>query len=74
MENEWFVSAELVKQWRWRCLEEDILVPGYDLCVANPGSGRLVHLAEGSVEAVRRDDLRHGCGGRVLPVTPLEAK
>jgi hypothetical protein len=72
MENEWSVSVELVRQWRWRCLEEGILVPGSDLCVVNPRSGQLVRLAETRVNAVPRGELRHTCGGRVLPVTSLE--
>jgi hypothetical protein len=74
MENEWSVAVELVQQWRWRCLEERILVPGSDLCLVNPESGRLMRLAERRVDAVPRHDLRHSCGAGVLPVTPLEAE
>lgn len=72
--DEWRVSVELVQQWRWRCLEEGILVPGSELCVASPGSGRMVGLTESGGDSVPRNELRHGCGSRVLPVTPLEAK
>jgi hypothetical protein len=74
METEWMVSAELIQQWRWRCLKDGTLIAGCDLCVAIPGSIRLVPLGERRVEAVQRHDLRHDCGGCVLPIAPLEVK
>lgn len=73
MSNRWSIPVELVREWRWRCLDEDILVPGCDLCVANPDSELLVLLAESLANEVERDDLRHTCGGLVTPVAPLKA-
>lgn len=72
--DEWSLSIELVQQWRWRCLKEGMLVPGSELCIANPDSGRMTRLTESGGDVVPRSELRHHCGSRVLPVTPLEAK
>ncbi len=47
------------------------MLPGPDLHVAANGTG-LAPLPDGEADAVLRDDLRHGCGGRVVPVTPME--
>jgi hypothetical protein len=67
----WSIPAELIRHWRWRCLDEGILVPGGDLCVVSPRNGGLTPLAKDRAGAVARHDLRHTCGGRVIPVVPL---
>jgi hypothetical protein len=74
MTTEWTVSVEVVRQWRWRCLADGALVPGFDLYLANPESGRLGPLPKGDLDPVQRHDLRHNCGGLVTPVTPLKAE
>lgn len=71
--DNWSIPSELIRRWRWRCLDEDILVAGSDLCVANSESGRLVPMAQRNGNPVERHDLRHGCGGHVIPVVPLKA-
>jgi hypothetical protein len=71
--DNWSIPGELIRLWLWRCLDENILVPGCDLCVVNRDSGLLVRLAESHANAVARHDLRHTCGGRVIPVVPLKA-
>lgn len=70
----WSIKAELVRNWRWRCLDEDILVPGSELCIVNSNNGLLVRLADSGATQVERDDLRHACGGPVVPVAPLKAE
>ena len=40
MTSEWTVLIEVVRQWRWRCLENGTVVPGLELCVTNLGSGQ----------------------------------
>ena len=68
----WGVEVQLVRKWLWRCLDEDILVPGYELCILDPCRGPLVHLPERGASRVERNDLRHTCGGPVVPVVPLK--
>jgi hypothetical protein len=72
MSGGWSIDVELACKWSWRCLDEDILVPGRELRVADPESGGLVRLTESGANRVERDDLRHTCGGPVIPVVPLK--
>ncbi len=69
--DSWSVSGELIRRWRWRCLDEDVLVTGIDLCLLDPGSGLLLSLGETHACCVARHSLRHSCGGLVIPVAPL---
>jgi hypothetical protein len=70
----WSIATVLVQRWTWRCLSEDIVVPGSELCVATPDSGHLVGLAESGQTSVDQDQLRHRCGSQVRPVTLIEEK
>lgn len=72
MANDWIISVELVRQWRWRCVAERLVVPGSALCLADSGDGHLVPLADTAADIVARESLRHACGSEVIPVTPLQ--
>ena len=75
MERIWNIATELVQQWTWRCLSEDIVVPGSELCVAIPDSScHLIGLAKAGRTSVDQDQLRHRCGSQVCPVTFSEDK
>lgn len=71
MTSEWSISVPLILGWRWRCVNEGVVVPGSVLHVAEFGNGRLKPLVEIGLDQVSRNDLRHRCGSRVVPLAPL---
>ncbi len=66
------IPVETALAWRWRCLTEGKIVSGADLRVAE--SPATTRLAEWRSAEVDRENLRCACGGRVLPVTPIDIK
>ncbi len=72
--KEWIVPVDLVRQWRWRCAKEGVLVPGSALFIAIPDCGRLIPLVESGLEELSRENLRHACGAGVVPVASRETE
>jgi hypothetical protein len=66
------ISGEAAIAWRWLCQSEGIVIPGPDLRVAeSPATSRL---AEWRSSEVDREKLRCTCGGRVVPLAPVDIK
>jgi hypothetical protein len=74
MTSELSISVPLILGWLWRCVNEGVLFPGSVLHIAELADGQLKSLTEVSLDEVSRDDLRHRCGSRVIPVAPLQVK
>jgi hypothetical protein len=62
------ILVDTATAWRWRCQSEGTVIPGAALCVGSA----LTRLAECRSIKVDAKDLLCSCGGRVIPLSPIE--
>lgn len=71
MSTERTIAIDLIRDWIWRCEQEDIQVAGSELYLINPEGPSLIPLAQTNAAEVTQEHLRHTCGSPVIAIKQI---